>query len=441
MSASSPTLAPGTARRPLVALPAALLAPARLRECLECGQIQTIPAMPTAARAICVRCGGVLRHTHYDPLGVPLALNLAALTALVIGAAATLMAVSTAGRSHAADLFSGPSGLERDGFWELAAVVLFTTFAAPLAKLLATTIVLLSLCHPNPPAGVRTLFAWVRYLRPWSMVEVYMLGVFVAYVRLGEVVRIELGPAVYALAALMVLMTAAEFTLDAQAVWEAMDLAGVPRPLRRLPRDRGVGLRRLGCDTCGLVSRTIPGTACRRCGTPVYHRKPNSISRTWALGIATMILYLPANLYPVLSATRLGANRTSTILGGVQELLALGMWPLAAVVFFASIAVPVLKLAGLGVLLVTTQTGQTGWLRDRAILYRIVDSIGRWSMIDIFMASLLVALLQFGSVVSVVPGAGAVCFTAVVILTMLAAQTFDPRLMWDAADVQADRAP
>ena len=116
------------------------------------------------------------------------------------------------------------------------------------------------------------------------------------------------------------------------------------------------------------------------------------------------------------------------------------MYPLAALVFFASIAVPMLKLVGLTVMLVATQTGRAGWLRDRTRLYHVVRWIGRWSMIDIFMESLLGALVQFGSVVTIEPGIGAVAFCAVVILTMFAAETFDPRLMWDAAGQQTRSA-
>ena len=121
----------------------------------------------------------------------------------------------------------------------------------------------------------------------------------------------------------------------------------------------------------------------------------------------------------------------------MRELLDVGEWPLALLVFFASVAVPVLKLAGLILLLITTMARVRLRRRDRTVLYRVVDAVGRWSMIDIFMGSILVALLQFGAIVSVVPGLGALCFASVVILTMLAAQTFDPRLMWDAAGAQA----
>jgi paraquat-inducible protein A len=188
---------------------------------------------------------------------------------------------------------------------------------------------------------------------------------------------------------------------------------------------------RIGCDTCGMVSRAAPGTPCPRCGFRLLDRKPGSMQRTFALMLAAMVLYLPANIFPVLTVVQLGAGTPSTILGGVRELIDYGMWPLAALVFFASVAVPVLKLVGLVILLLTTHFRLVSGLRDRTVLYRIVDAIGRWSMIDIFMESILVALVQFGKLATVYPGPGAIAFAAVVILTMLAARSFDPRLMWD----------
>lgn len=407
---------------------------ARLRECHDCGQMQTVPSLPPGTRAVCLRCDAVLRQTRRDWLTLPLALNLAALVMFGLGAGMTLMSVNTAGQFHVATLFSGPMGLEQHGLWELSLVVIFTTAAAPLARVLGMLAVLIGLCLPHPPRQLRTIYAWVEHFRRWSMVEIYLLGVFVAYVRLKSMVHIDVGVALYALAALMVTMVAADVSLDRQAVWEAMEHS---EPRRR--RDRSAGalgrrLWRMGCDTCGLVSRAGEGTLCPRCGFVLRHRKVDSIARTWALSIAALILYVPANTYPVLTVIQFGSGHPSTILGGVQELLEAGMWPLAALVFFASVAVPVLKLVGLAILLISTQCGYASRLNDRTVLYRIVDAIGRWSMIDIFMESILVALVQFGSVVTINPGGGAIAFAAVVILTMLAADSFDPRLMWDRAE-------
>jgi len=431
MADQAEALPPGMATVP------AALTPARLRECQHCGQLQVLPPMPPASRAVCLRCDAVLRHTHHDPIGVPLALNITALVLFFIATSSVLLTVSRAGQTHLADLFTGPVGLEQSGWWELSAVVVFTTFAAPLAKVLAMIAVLVGVQLREPPGELRGLFAWVERLRPWSMIEVYLLAVFVAFVRLGALAHIELGPALYALAALMLTMVAADATLDSEAVWEALDRrhSQTVRPVRQ-GWQPGMQ-RRLGCDTCRFVTRTIPGEHCPRCGFRLHIRKPNSIARTWALGLAALLLYIPANVYPVLTFTKFGSGQPNTILGGVRELLEAGMWPLAALVFFASVVVPGIKVAGLTLLLLMTQSGSRRRLRDRTRLYRIIDHIGRWSMIDIFIGSILVALLQFGAIVTVVPGPGAIAFAAVVILTMLAANTFDPRLMWDSAGARA----
>ena len=133
---------------------------------------------------------------------------------------------------------------------------------------------------------------------------------------------------------------------------------------------------------------------------------------------------------------QLGSGHPSTILGGVRELLTAGQWPLAAIVFVASVMVPLLKVAGLVILLTSVHVRRRGGLHDRTVLYRIVDVIGRWSMIDVFMASLLVALVQFGALVSVHGGVGAIAFASVVILTMFEARAFDPRLMWDVVETR-----
>jgi paraquat-inducible protein A len=419
----------------------------RLYECPDCGQIQIMPPLPPGARAVCLRCDAVLRHTRRDPLLLPLALNISALILFLLGVTLTLMSVTTAGQHRTADLITGPIEMEQYGLWEISAVVLATTVAAPLARVLCMLAVLLGLRLSRPPLELRAIFAWVEHLRPWSMVEIYLLGLFVAYVRLSGMAVVDLGPAIFALFGLMVIMVLADYTLDDQAVWEAMEPrnrrlrrgldASFVATERRLPHHHRW---RIGCDTCGLVSRSAPGMRCSRCGFRLHDRRPASIQRTWAFALAAIVLYIPANTYPVLTVVQLGAGQPSTILGGVRELLELGMWPLAALVFFASVAVPVLKLIGLGILLISTHMGTSKALHDRTILYRVVDAIGRWSMIDIFMESILVALVQFGQLASVYPGPGAIAFAAVVILTMLAARSFDPRLMWDSATMRAERA-
>jgi paraquat-inducible protein A len=397
----------------------------------------------------------MLRRTGADPTATALALNVAALMMFILSAATTLMTVSTAGIYHTASLISGPEGLRSHGLAELGAVVLFTTMAAPLAKLLCMLYVLGGLRMQTPPRHLQTVFAWVSHLRPWSMIEVYLLGVAVAYVKLSDLVHISLGPAIFSLCALMVTMVAADSALDPAAVWERLDRGpatrkaaptAFPSPLTpsSSPAGRNAGaMAPVGCRTCGLVCMAPPhgGGACPRCGSHVHRREPNSISRTWALSLAALILYVPANYYPVLTVVQMGSGSPSTILGGVVELVDSKMYPLAALVFFASVAVPVLKLIGLVYLLIAAQMHSRTGLRERTKLYRVVAAVGRWSMIDIFMESILVALVQFGSAVTIDPGVGAVAFAGVVIITMFAAEGFDPRLMWDKAGANPEPAP
>jgi paraquat-inducible protein A len=414
----------------------------RLHECQSCGLLQTVPALAPGISAHCSRCGTTLHRGRRHPLEHSLALTLAALVLLGVMCVTTLMSVETAGITLHADLLSGPVELIQRGMTALAVVVVFVTLVAPFGKLLGTLYVLIGLHMAYPPRHLRRVFVLVERLTPWSMIEVFVFGVLVAYVKLGDLVTITLGTGVFALFALTVVMVWADSALDREAVWDALDrsAAAADKASRSLPAHGPVS-GAVGCESCGLVSVHPRGEArCPRCGSALHERKPNSLARTWALMLAAAILYVPANLYPVLTVMQLGAGQPSTILGGVRELISSGMYPLAALVFFASIAVPMLKLVGLTVMLVATQTGRAGWLRDRTRLYHVVRWIGRWSMIDIFMESLLGALVRFGGVITIEPGIGAIAFCGVVILTMLAAEAFDPRLMWDAAGQQTHSA-
>jgi paraquat-inducible protein A len=192
----------------------------------------------------------------------------------------------------------------------------------------------------------------------------------------------------------------------------------------------------VSCETCDLLTRPAhpehPGH-CPRCGAELESRRPHSIQFTWALVIAAAICYIPANLLPVMNTTTLGTTEPDTIMGGVVFLYTSGSWPLALVVLIASVMVPIGKLIALTYLLVTVQRGVKGGSRERTRLYRMVEIIGRWSMLDVFVDTFTVALLQLKPLMSVEPGMGVLFFAAVVVLTMIAAETFDPRLIWDAS--------
>ena len=192
------------------------------------------------------------------------------------------------------------------------------------------------------------------------------------------------------------------------------------------------------CHDCGFVV-ALEGAAhhaethCPRCRAAVHRRKPDSINRTWALVITAAMLYVPANIFPVMRVISMGKAQEDTILSGAVYLLVHGMWPLALIVFFASVVVPLLKLIALSFLLISVQRRWTWRPVERTRLYHVVEAVGRWSMTDIYVVTTLVALVSLGNLATIEAGMGAVYFAGVVVVTMLAAESFDPRLIWDRA--------
>lgn len=190
----------------------------------------------------------------------------------------------------------------------------------------------------------------------------------------------------------------------------------------------------IGCHACNRVQKranTVERQRCARCGSTLHRRNPDSVARTWALLLAAAIFYVPANLYPILHTSSIVGSEDDTIMSGVALFWNDGDFPLALIIFVASIMVPMLKLGTLSYLNWATQTSSKWRPRQRTTLYRIVEKIGRWSMLDVFVITLTVALVRFGSLAVITPGPGALAFGCVVVLTMMASMQFDPRLMWD----------
>ena len=210
------------------------------------------------------------------------------------------------------------------------------------------------------------------------------------------------------------------------------------------PATTAASLGLLACHACGLLSRAAPhgeGACCPRCGAHLHARKPGSVSRTWALLITAMILYIPANVLPMMYTGSLFGSQSDTIMSGVIYFWKSGSWYLALIIFFASIMVPMLKMIALVLLLVSVQLRSRWQLGQRARLYRLVEVVGRWSMLDIYVVAVIVALVQLQALATILPGPGAIAFGGVVVLTIFAAMSFDPRLIWDPLDEEHGRAP
>ena len=410
--------------------------------CHECDALYRKVDTAGPAKAKCARCGAVLYRTKPDSIDRSLSLHLAALLFLFLSNFFNFMTFKLEGREQENTLISGVVEFYNQGLWPLALLVLLATILVPAVKILSTIHVLASVRYNLPARRLNTIFRYIEIMHPWAMMEVYLLGVLVAIVKLSDMATIEFGTALYCFVTLIVLLAWGEAALDPEEVWEKIDQRRGPRAKAAAkaakPPGGAVGTRAFGCHTCGLVhfldrEAEAHHPHCERCGTALHWRKTNSINRAWALVITGFILYIPANVYPIMTVISFGKGAPDTIMSGVIHLIEAEMWPLALLVFFASVTVPVLKLVGMIFLLISVQIKSTWRPRDRTVLYRIVEAVGRWSMIDIFMISILAALVKLGAIATIEPGVGATSFAAVVVITMIAAMSFDPKLIWDAA--------
>lgn len=405
----------------------------RLRACDDCGQLVRLPDLAVGIDSRCPRCDAVLRRHRRSPLSTPLALALASLLLCIVTVTTPFLSIRLLGQMRGSKVESGAWAFVEDGLWLLAIVLVATVVLVPLLRLSLRLAVLAGLLTQSPPPWLGRLLRWHEHLGAWSMLEVFLFGALVSYTRLADLAEVQLGPAVYGLGAVVLAMVAADAAFEPQAAWDALEDRGVmahPAAARAAPPPGAIVM---GCHCCRRVTLACSGAPCPRCGTALHPRKPGAVARSWALILAAAILYIPANLYPVMTIVTLGRGGPHTIMGGVVEFVHTGFWPLALIVFAASVAVPMLKLVGLSVMLVMLQRGSAAALPQRAKLYRVIEILGRWSMIDVFVVAVLIALVRFGILASINAEVGAACFGAVVILTMLAAESFDPRLMWDAA--------
>jgi paraquat-inducible protein A len=407
-----------------------------LISCRSCDLLhQAVPPPPGGALA-CTRCGDVLYRKPRGDFQVTLALTLTAFLLFLVANAFPLVTFELAGRSQSGELISGVLGLYAEGYWELAGLVLFTSILAPLLYLLGLLYVLLPLSLGRRPWGLAPLFRVIQAVTSWAMLEVYMFGILVALIKLGDFGGVVPGIALFAFFGLTFAILAINRNLDRRAIWDRASGPG-----QGTTRTAGAKFLLWACGSCELLVHPpdpaeAAAAACPRCGAALTRRKPNSLSRTWALLMAASILYVPANFFPVMVIVSFGKQEASTIFGGVVELARGGDWPIAGVVLIASIAIPVLKLLSLTFVAASVQWQWRWRPADRTRLYRIVEGIGRWSMIDVFVISILVALIKLEKVATVEPSLGALCFAAVVILTIFAAKSFDPRLMWDRLETE-----
>ena len=413
-----------------------ILRPEPLISCEHCASIFRRHELKPGETATCARCGTILWRYSGISLSGWLALTLAALAVFLTANAYPVISMSVRGMTRDASLLDAVAMTWRQGYVATALMTGLAGFALPLLQLCVLLWVLWPLARGREPRGLRGAMRVLGALRPWCMVPVFLLGVLVSVVKLAGMASVSPAPGLYAFGALTVLLTILD-RLSPHAVWRYAEQAGVV-PVH-VPR-RAAGQVLTGCHVCGQV-QALPASAaeadaahhhCVRCRAVVHYRKPNSLGRTWALLLAAAVLYIPANVLPIMNINSLlFGDSGHTILGGVVELWHTGSWDIALIVFVASIVVPLTKILALVTLAGAVQWGSRLNLRPRTRLYEMIEFIGQWSMLDVFVVILLSALAHFQGIMEISAGPAAGAFGLVVILTMLAAMSFDPRSAWD----------
>ncbi|WP_083941915.1 paraquat-inducible protein A [Salinicola socius] len=418
-------LAPGRTRR-------------RLRACQECDLLVALPPLHPGQRASCPRCDHTLSHRHFRPAERSLAFAISALIALLAALCFPFISFESRGVSNAIQLADTSASLVALHEPFVGILVLLTVIVLPAVYLLAVIWLHLGLLQRRPlPRSYRIARA-LSHLGPWMMADVFVIGALVSLIKIAGMASVDLGVSFWSFCVYALLLLLTTRSIDTDWMW--FSLAGEPlAPEGCRPGEPAAEQGLTGCPTCGLVSRLshFGRGRCERCGEPLRFRGSHSLQKTWALLIAATLCYIPANLYPIMTTTSLGDETPSTIIGGVLIFLGHGDWPIALIIFTASVVVPIGKVFALSWLCITVKrSGEPRFKHKRQKLYRITELIGRWSMIDVFVVAILVSLVHAGSLLSITPGPAALAFSAVVVITMLAANSFDPRLIWDARNMQ-----
>lgn len=366
--------------------------------CHECELTVYVPHLEHKQKALCPRCGYKLASFRANAEQWVAALSVAAIILLLLALPFQFLAFQAQGQGQSISIPQGLWVLVENQYHSLALIQLLAIIILPLLVLIGLAYLCVPLSLNKRPPASQLVLHWVFKLLPWSMAEIFIIGVIVSLIKLVSLADVTLGPSFYAYIGFTLCMTLTLVFLDKHQMANALQ-----------------------CDM-------REASEYQRKHPPI--RASSSIQKTWALLLTSIILYIPANTLPMMHTRFLGQDQPSTILGGVIDLWHHGSYPIAAVIFTASVFVPVAKMVILIWLNYSVQRSVNARHSERVFCYRVTEFIGRWSMVDVFVVAILVSLIQLGNTMSIYPGPAALAFCAVVITTMLAAMTFDTRLIW-----------
>ncbi|AKJ43864.1 membrane integrity-associated transporter subunit PqiA [Pragia fontium] len=390
-----------------------------------------LPDIQEGDKAVCPRCHTTLSARWVEPVLQPVTCAASALIMMLFANLFPFINMRVSGIYNQIRLIEIPQAMVSDDYASLA--TLFVIFVQLIPAFCMVAIILLCL-KVKLPYRLKVMMGRMIYqAKVWCMVEIFLVGVLVSFVKLMAYGDIGIGASFIPYCLFCLLQVRAFQCLDRYWLWQNIQS---PPPLTKTPQVGLSGLEQ-GLRSCPCCMAILPAeeTKCPRCHTVAHARRANSLQWTLALLLTSVIIYIPANILPIMVTEVLGNPSASNIMSGVILLWQDGSYPVALVIFIASIMVPTLKILAIAWLCYdASDKGKSNNHLDREkmhFIYEIVEFVGRWSMIDVFVIGVLSALVRMGKLMSVYPDVGAILFAMVVILTMFAAMMFDPRLLWD----------
>ncbi|OTA14968.1 paraquat-inducible protein A [Xenorhabdus vietnamensis] len=398
--------------------------------CPQCDMLVAVPDLEQGKKAVCPRCNTLLAAKWKEPRNQPTGYALSALMMLFLACLFPFVSMSVAGIESKITLTQIPKAMFSEDYSSMA--VFFLIFVQLVPTFCMVAIILL--CQ-NVKMAYRLKIELARILfkmKTWCMAEIFLAGVLVSFVKLMAYGEISIGLSFLPYCLFCLFQIRAFQCLDRHWFWNEIESA--PKICHKL--QAGIPGLVQGVRLCQCCTAILPAQQfqCSRCHTKGHARRHHSLQYTMALLITSVILYIPANVLPIMVTQALGSHINSTILEGIILLWSSGSYPVAMVIFIASIMVPLLKMLAISWLCWDAKRQGRHDSETMHLIYEAVEFVGRWSMIDVFVIAVLSSLVQMGQLMSIYPAMGAVLFALVVILTMFASMTFDPRLTWDKSN-------
>ncbi len=392
--------------------------PSGIRLCQGCELPVDVISVEKGKSAYCPRCGTQLYRGGNPSLSGNLAIAITCLLLFVPSHFFDFISIRLVGVMIPATLPAGIKALIDEGYTPLALLVFFCASVAPFIVCCSVVSTHIALRYNNFNLFRYSLLI-IQKLKSWVMIDVFLVSIAVSCFKLNDISDIFVGPGLYGLVLLQIATVLLISRISVRRYWEAW------RPEVEYPLES----KHIHCHNCHLSQPEH--SHCIRCHHKLYHREPRSIEKTWAYLIAATIAIFPANLLPISILLTNGQRLEDTIFSGVASLINSDMVGIAIIIFVASIVVPVAKIIGLGYLLLAIKFKRKIFFRQRMIIYFVIKWIGKWSVMDLFVISIMLTLVDRGQLLDFTPGYGAIAFGMVVVLTLLAAESLDPRLIWD----------